>query len=90
MRWSMPEYQEELALSITDKITLFLDNDESGINVTKIIHKQLFHRVFIKVLPYPQDSNKTQPEHFTKEELIQTLNNKKLNGGEIINDGSQK
>jgi len=71
MDWSMSEHQEQLILSVTDKIVLFLDNDETGREATKKIHKRLIHYAFIKVIPYLPD--KTQPEHLNKEELKQIL-----------------
>lgn len=77
MGWAMSEHQEKLILSMTDKIALFLDNDEPGREATKKIHQRMIYRAFIKVVPYPPDPAKTQPEHFSKEEFIQILSNKK-------------
>ena len=71
MGWSLSEHQEQLILSVTDKIALFLDNDDTGKEATKKIHKRLIHHAFIKVVPYLPD--KAEPEDFSKEELIQVL-----------------
>jgi DNA primase len=77
MGWSMSEQQEELILSITDKIAIFLDNDDAGKEATKKIHKRLIYKAFIKVVPYPDDESKTQPEDFDKKELTNLLGYKK-------------
>ncbi len=89
MGWSMSEKQSELIMSVTDKIALFLDNDETGRNAVKKIHQQLIHQVFIKVVPYPDDPAKIQPENFTKQDFIQALSNKKLKECEVKNGGSE-
>lgn len=74
MGWSLTEQQEKMILSHTDKVALFLDNDEAGQEATKKIHKRLIHQVFVKVVAYPAElPDKTQPEDFTKEELRNML-----------------
>jgi len=73
---SMSDQQQQLILSVTDKIALFLDNDEAGQEGTKKIHQKLIHQAFVKVVAYPDDPTKTQPEHFDKAELTQILSGK--------------
>ena len=78
MGWSMSAEQQHLILSLTDKIALFLDNDDAGKEATKKIHQKLIHHAFVKVVSYPDDPAKIQPEHFTKAELTQILSGKTL------------
>jgi len=69
-----------LILSLTDKITLFLHNDEAGNKGTKLAHQKLIHQAFVRVIKYPSHlPEKTQPEHFTQAELHQILGSKKFN-----------
>ena len=86
MGWSMSDEQEELILSVTDKIVLFLDNDTTGIDGTKKIHKRLIYKAFVKVIKYPEDPDKNQPEHFNKKEFIAILSNKKTTESEVKNE----
>jgi 5S rRNA maturation endonuclease (ribonuclease M5) len=68
MGWSLSEIQEKLLLSLTNKILLFLDNDEAGIEATEKTRQSLIHKAFIKIARYP-DGEKTQPEDFSQDEL---------------------
>ncbi len=68
MGWSLSEIQEKLLLLLTNKILLFLDNDEAGIEATEKIRQSLIHKAFIKIAQYPTEE-KTQPEDFSQEEL---------------------
>ncbi len=68
---SLSDTQEKLILSLAEKILLFLDNDETGIEATNQIKERLINRAFIKVVRYPT-GDKYQPEDFSKEDL-QTL-----------------
>ncbi|MCA9731933.1 MAG: toprim domain-containing protein [Deferribacteres bacterium] len=77
MGCSMSDEQERMILSVTDKIVLFLDNNEAGNEGTKSIHKRLIHRAFVKVIQYPENSDKIQPEDFTKDELIELFEQNK-------------
>lgn len=65
---SLSDTQEKLLLSLTNKLLLFLDNDEAGIEATEKIHQKLIHKAFIKIAKYPY-GEKTQPEDFGQEEL---------------------
>ena len=65
---TLSETQEKLIFSLTDKILLFLDNDEAGIKATQEIHQRLLHKAFVKIAQYPA-GEKFQPEDFSKEEL---------------------
>lgn len=77
MGWSLSETQEKLLLSVTDKIALFLDNDFAGQESSGTTHKRLIHKVFLKVVPYPASlPEKTQSEHFTKDEIVKILGSK--------------
>jgi len=65
---SMSDVQEKMILQLTDKLLLFLDNDDAGIEATRNIGRKLIHKAFIKIAKYPQ-GDKSQPEEFCKEEL---------------------
>jgi len=46
---TMSEVQEKLILSLTDKLLLFLDNDNAGIEATRNIGRKLINKAFIKI-----------------------------------------
>lgn len=69
---NLSEVQGNLILSLTDKILLFLDNDEAGIEATETIKQKLIHKAFIRIAQYPEDE-KWQPEQFSKEDLKSIL-----------------
>ncbi len=69
---TLSEMQENLILSMADKLLLFLDNDEAGVEATETIKQKLIHQAFIKIAQYPE-GEKCQPEQFDKEELKSIL-----------------
>ncbi|MBN1349413.1 hypothetical protein JXJ21_08390 [candidate division KSB1 bacterium] len=70
MGWHLSRHQKKKLLSITGKVALFLDNDETGWEALRKIHKRLIYRAMVRVLLYPSGlPDKTQPEHSAKEEI---------------------
>ena len=59
----------------TKRITLFLDNDETGQNAKRRIAGDLIRDGFIRYADYSRvpDSAKTEPEHFGHDELVAIL-----------------
>jgi DNA primase len=88
MGTSLTNEQEKLLLSTSDKITLWIDNDEAGEKaVTNILNAPqdngtngLIYKTHIKLInPYLKLSkteigDKTKPYHFTEEEIQKILN----------------
>lgn len=71
MGTSLSEWQEQLLLTYTDKVTVFLDNNPAGKQGTEKIVKQLYGKCFVKIPIYPPD--KEQPEQLSKAELAAIL-----------------
>ncbi len=71
MGTSLSEWQEELLLKYTDKVTLLLDNNKAGQEATDKINQRLSGICFVKTPQYPE--NVDQPERLSKEQLQDML-----------------
>lgn len=68
----LSDRQTELLLSATGRLTLFLDGDEPGREATVKITEKLIHKIFVRVIAYPEGP-KRKPAHFPKDELKKLL-----------------
>lgn len=68
----LSDTQAELLLSVTNRLTLFLDGDEPGREAAKRVGERLAGRGFMRIVQYP-DGPKRKPAQFTKDELRELL-----------------
>lgn len=68
----LSDRQAELLLSVTNRLTIFLDGDEPGREAAKRVGERLAGSAFVRIVRYP-DGPKRKPAHFTKEELREIL-----------------
>ncbi len=69
MGCEISDQQCRLIEEVTDRVWLMLDRDKAGSNAVKQVITKLAQRVHVRLAPYPDDSDRSQPEAFTPEEL---------------------